>query len=258
MEDDDRDRGADRETQNRPGSTEEEREERQRDSGGDRRDGGVAEGEEDDDPNAPPQSPASGASARHDTASRRDELPASGQSRGRAAASARDRRRGRRGRRSPRRRARSPSRAAAAPLATSSTSTGRPSRQPNVRHTFDAPTLPLPTVRMSGPRNARGSQYAEGQAAEDVPRRDQEGVLHGTRLGPIGLDGDAVGRDPAVDRRPSRGWRRRRRCTRRDRSGSRGSRRARRRRAQRAAWRSRSGRSSARRRRVEERPSSQS
>ena len=72
-----------------------------------------------------------------------------------------------RGRSSPRaRRARrssapptqSPSAAAANPFATSSSATGMPSDRPYTRKTFDAPTLPLPFVRMSSPRTSRGTQ----------------------------------------------------------------------------------------------------
>ena len=40
--------------------------------------------------------------------------------------------------------------------------TGTPYRQPNARQTFDAPMLPLPTVRMSTCFVARTSQYPKG------------------------------------------------------------------------------------------------
>ena len=90
----------------------------------------------------------------------------------------------------------SPSSAAAAPLAMSSRSDARSRAcQPNVRQTFDAPTLPLPTVRMSTPRTARGSQYPHGM----LPRTYPAAMRRASLTGRSRRYGDAVPRDPAVD-----------------------------------------------------------
>ena len=52
------------------------------------------------------------------------------------------------------------------PLSVSRTTTAIPRPGPKVRHTFVAPMLPLPTVRMSTPRNQRTSQYPNGSEPE--------------------------------------------------------------------------------------------
>jgi hypothetical protein len=51
-----------------------------------------------------------------------------------------------------------PSAAAAKPFPTSSSATGSPRERPYTRKTFEAPTFPLPFVRMSSPRTIRGTQ----------------------------------------------------------------------------------------------------
>jgi hypothetical protein len=53
--------------------------------------------------------------------------------------------------------------AGAKPFATFRSATVKPSFGPYTRQTFVAPTLPLPSLRMSTPRAARTTQYPNGR-----------------------------------------------------------------------------------------------